>query len=58
MEIFEELKKIMGLLEEDLKKFYEKQNNAASIRARKNLQIVKALAQQIRADISKTKNAN
>lgn len=53
-----ELKNMLDELEVDLIKFYEKGNKAASIRARKTLQDIKAQAQEIRADVSETRKTN
>ena len=58
MNNLEELKNMLDLLEVDLIKFYEKGNKAASIRARKTLQNIKAQAQQIRVDVSETRKNN
>ena len=44
-------------LEEDMEKFYEKGNKAAGTRARKQLQNLKKLAQEIRLEIQDKKNA-
>lgn len=43
-------------LQEDLKKFYGKGNKAAGTRARKGLQQIKKLAQEIRMEIQDIKN--
>lgn len=56
MDNLKELKSLMELLETDLDKFYGKGNKAASIRARKTLQEIKEQAQNIRMDISATRN--
>lgn len=50
------IKSLLDELEEDLNKFYNKGNKAASIRARKKLQKIKILSQDIRSDISETRN--
>jgi hypothetical protein len=55
MENFNELKETLLALEEDVNKFYEKNNKAAGVRLRKGLQDIKAMAQTIRVDVS-TKN--
>jgi len=55
MNNLEELKNMLDNLEVDLIKFYDKGNKAASIRARKTLQDIKAQAQQIRVDVSETR---
>jgi hypothetical protein len=52
MENFNELKETLLALEEDVNKFYEKNNKAAGVRLRKGLQDIKAMAQTIRVDVS------
>lgn len=51
-----EVKNLMAGLEEDLVKFYDKGNKAAGTRARKQLQDLKKLAQDIRVEIQNIKN--
>lgn len=51
-----EVKNLMAGLEEDLVKFYDKGNKAAGTRARKQLQDLKKLAQDIRVEIQSIKN--
>jgi hypothetical protein len=46
----------MTELEEDMEKFYEKGNKAAGTRARKQLQDLKKLSQEIRLEIQAKKN--
>ena len=58
MDNLEHLKIMLEDLEVDLKKFYDKGNKAASIRARKILQDIKAQAQIIRVDISRLRKEN
>lgn len=53
-----EVKNLMTGLEEDLVKFYDKGNKAAGTRARKQLQDLKKLAQDIRVEIQNMKNAD
>jgi len=55
MEKFEELKAILASMDEDMTKFYEKDNKAAGVRVRKSLQDIKTLAQTMRLEVS-TKN--
>ena len=43
-------------MQDDLKKFYGKGNKAAGTRARKGLQRLKELAQEIRMEIQEIKN--
>lgn len=57
MEKYNELKALIASIEEDAVKFYEKGNNAAGTRVRTGLQQVKALAQEIRNNVTATKNA-
>lgn len=56
MSRIEEVKNVMVELEEDLEKFYEKGNKAAGTRARKQLQNLKKLSQEIRLEIQDIKN--
>jgi hypothetical protein len=59
MEKFNELKELINNLEEDAKKFFEKENKAAGVRLRKGLQDVKAMAQGVRVSVSeKVKEIN
>lgn len=57
MEKFENLKAIIEGLTEDVQKFDEKGNKAAGTRVRQGLQQVKAIAQELRKEISEKKNA-
>lgn len=56
MSRIDEVKNLMSELEVDLQKFYEKGNKAAGTRARKQLQNLKKLAQEIRLEIQDMKN--
>lgn len=56
MNRYEELKRLVLGLEDDCTKFYEKDNNAAGTRARKGMQDLKTLAQDIRKNIQDIKN--
>lgn len=56
MSRIDEVKSLMAELEEDLEKFYEKGNKAAGTRARKQLQNLKKLSQDIRVEIQDIKN--
>ncbi|WP_340105557.1 histone H1 [Rhodohalobacter sp. 8-1] len=56
MSRIEEVKSLMTELEEDMEKFYDKGNKAAGTRARKQLQDLKKLAQDIRLEIQAKKN--
>ncbi|MDX1642634.1 MAG: histone H1 [Balneolaceae bacterium] len=52
----EELNQLIDELEPDIDKFYEKGNKAAGTRARKKLQEIKKLSQEIRLEIQDMKN--
>ncbi len=56
MSRIDDVKNLMEELEVDLLKFYEKGNKAAGTRARKQLQALKKLAQEIRLEIQDIKN--
>jgi hypothetical protein len=56
MSRIDDVKNLMAELEEDLVKFYEKGNKAAGTRARKQLQDLKKLSQEIRLEIQDIKN--
>ena len=56
MSRIDEVKDLVSELEEDLQKFYEKGNKAAGTRARKGLQNLKKLSQEIRLEIQDIKN--
>ena len=53
MENFNDLKALVAGMEEDMAKFYEKDNKAAGVRIRKALQEIKGLAQTMRNEVSK-----
>lgn len=55
MNRFPEVKELIDSLEEDMDKFYNKNNKTAGTRARKTLQELKKLAQEIRVDIQEQK---
>ncbi len=52
----EQLNSLITDLEPELEKFYEKGNKAAGTRARKKLQDLKKIAQEIRLEIQEFKN--
>lgn len=52
-----QVKTLMASLEADMDKFYNKGNKAAGTRARKSLQDLKKLAQDIRIEIQNMKNS-
>lgn len=56
MSRIEDVKKLTSELETDLEKFYDKGNKAAGTRARKQLQELKKLSQEIRLEIQDMKN--
>ena len=58
MEMYQKLQQLVASLEEDFRKFYEKENNAAGTRVRKGMQDLKALAQEIRSNVQDKKNTN
>lgn len=51
MEKFKALQEYLATLQEDISKFYEKENFAAGTRLRKAMQEVKRLAQEIRDEV-------
>ncbi|MEX0722489.1 MAG: histone H1 [Gracilimonas sp.] len=52
----EEIKNLVEEATEEMTKFYDKGNKAAGTRARKGLQELKKLAQEIRLEIQDIKN--
>lgn len=56
MSRIDEVKTLMTELEDDMDKFYNKGNKAAGTRARKQLQNLKKLSQEIRLEIQDIKN--
>jgi Tfp pilus assembly protein PilE len=56
MSRLEQVKSLMSELEVEMEKFYEKGNKAAGTRARKQLQDLKKLSQEIRLEIQEIKN--
>lgn len=56
MSRFAEIKSLVDSLEGDMDKFYAKGNKTAGTRARKSLQDLKKIAQEIRVDIQNRKN--
>lgn len=56
MSRIDEVKNLTTELEADLEKFYDKGNKAAGTRARKQLQELKKLSQEIRLEIQDIKN--
>ncbi len=56
MSRIQQMKSLLDQLEPDLVKFYEKGNKAAGTRARKTLQEIKKVSQEIRLEIQDFKN--
>ncbi|NGP75772.1 histone H1 [Balneolaceae bacterium YR4-1] len=56
MSRFDDIKNVIEGVEEDMAKFYEKGNKAAGTRARKGLQELRKLAQEVRLEIQDIKN--
>jgi Tfp pilus assembly protein PilE len=56
MSRLEQVKSLMSELEPEMEKFYAKGNKAAGTRARKQLQELKKLSQEIRLEIQEIKN--
>lgn len=52
-----QMKSLIADLEPDMNKFYEKGNKAAGTRARKQLQEIKKVSQEIRLEIQDRKNS-
>lgn len=57
MKKYEELVSVISESGNDAAKFYEKGNSAAGTRLRKAMQNIKALAQDIRVEVSAKKNS-
>ena len=57
MSRIQQMKSLLDQLEPDLVKFYEKGNKAAGTRARKTLQEIKKVSQEIRLEIQDYKNS-
>ena len=55
-ERYNQLTTLLDDAEEDLMKFYEKENKAAGTRARKSMMELKKLAHEIRQEIQTIKN--
>ncbi|MBE8714828.1 histone H1 [Sphingobacterium hungaricum] len=56
MEKFNQLKELVNSLEADATKFFRQGNATAGTRVRKGLQEIKTLSQELRNDITATKN--
>lgn len=57
MEKFQKVKELVAAIEADADKFYNNGNSAAGTRVRKGMQDLKVLAQEIRTEVTKKKNA-
>lgn len=57
MNRIEQVRSLISELEPDMEKFYEKGNKAAGTRARKKLQEIKKVSQEIRLEIQDMKNS-
>ena len=57
MDKYEQLRNLVSSLEDDFRKFYEKDNKAAGTRIRKGMQDLKTLAQDIRVEVQSMKNS-
>ena len=58
MSRIEQMKSLIDQLEPDMVKFYDKGNKAAGTRARKTLQEIKKVSQEIRLEIQDMKNSD
>ncbi|MFA6058685.1 MAG: hypothetical protein WC756_10840 [Taibaiella sp.] len=56
MEKFNQLKELLASIEADADKFYNKGSKAAGTRVRGGMQEIKALAQEIRNEVTALKN--
>lgn len=56
MSRFDDIKNVITSVEDDMSKFYDKGNKAAGTRARKGLQELRKLAQEVRLEIQEIKN--
>ncbi len=57
MSRIEQVRSLISELEPDMEKFYDKGNKAAGTRARKTLQEIKNVSQEIRLEIQDKKNS-
>ena len=56
MEKYNQLKELIASIEADADKFYNKGSKAAGTRVRGGMQEIKALAQEIRTEVTELKN--
>ncbi len=54
---FNQLLSFVSSMSDDMEKFYDKKNKAAGTRARKGLQKLKVMAQDLRVDIQNNKSS-
>ncbi|MEX0647460.1 MAG: histone H1 [Balneolaceae bacterium] len=57
MNRIDQIQSLIADLEPEMNKFYEKGNKAAGTRARKQLQEIKKVSQEIRIEIQEMKNS-
>ena len=57
MNNYHQIRSLINGIEDDLSKFYEKNNQAAGTRIRKTMQQIKELAQEIRKEVQDIKNS-
>lgn len=55
MKKFEKLKELVASMDDDMYKFHLRLNNAAGTRIRKKMQEIKAMANEIRAEVQQLK---
>jgi len=58
MEKFNQIKEVIASIEQDAEQFYSKGNKAAGTRVRNGMQKLKALAGEVRAQVTELKNKN
>lgn len=56
MEKFNQIKEVIASIEQDAEQFYNKGNKAAGTRVRNGMQKLKALAGEVRAQVTELKN--
>ena len=56
MEKFNQIKEVIAAVEQDAEQFYNKGNKAAGTRVRNSMQKLKALAGEVRAQVTELKN--
>jgi hypothetical protein len=58
MDRFNQLKELIDSFEKDFDKFYQKENKAAGVRVRKNMQQLRQVAQEIREEVQNMKKSD